>query len=126
MTVILDASAVLAFLQGEPGAEEVESHLESGAVIGAANWSEITQKVVARTGTWAVASALLESYGVEVAPVTRADGEKAAALWRPGSGLSLADRLCLALASRLGLPALTADTAWGDGTDHGPKIRQIR
>jgi ribonuclease VapC len=29
-------------------------------------------------------------------------------------GLSLADRACLALAARLGIPALTADRSWTD------------
>ena len=31
-----------------------------------------------------------------------------------GAGLSLGDRACLALAQRLGLPALTTDRAWKD------------
>ena len=39
-----------------------------------------------------------------------------------GEGLSLADRLCLALAERAGVEAWTADVAWGDGGN----IRQIR
>ena len=39
-----------------------------------------------------------------------------------GPGLSLADRFCLATASRLGVLALTADRAWGDSEG----IRQIR
>ena len=53
---------------------------------------------------------------------TAATAERAAALWRRGSGLSLADRFCLALADRLDATIWTADTAWGQ-TD---RIRQIR
>ncbi|WP_454301792.1 type II toxin-antitoxin system VapC family toxin [Salana multivorans] len=118
---VLDASAVLAFLQGEPGSERVEAALESG-VIGAANWSEVAQKVHAAGADWDVARALLRSYGCTVEPVTIADAESAALAWRAGSGLSLADRLCLALAERLDAVALTADAAWGASE----RITQVR
>ncbi|MGO2746156.1 type II toxin-antitoxin system VapC family toxin [Microbacterium sp.] len=110
---VLDASAVLAFLQGEPGADRVEQELEGG-VIGAANWSEILQKVRAAGADWATARALVQSYNVRVEPVSAADAEGAASLWKRGSGLSLGDRLCLALAERLDTAALTADRAWGE------------
>lgn len=46
----------------------------------------------------------------------------AAARWQRGEGLSLADRLCLALGHRRGHEIWTADTAWG--TDE--RIEQIR
>ncbi|AXE38363.1 type II toxin-antitoxin system VapC family toxin [Acidipropionibacterium virtanenii] len=109
---VLDASAVLAFLQGEAGADRVEEALEDAA-IGAANWSEVAQKVRQRGADWPLAAKLLSSYGLAVEPVTAEDAERAALLWRTGSGLSLADRLCLALTGRLGGPVLTADQAWG-------------
>ncbi|MFV0426380.1 MAG: type II toxin-antitoxin system VapC family toxin [Beutenbergiaceae bacterium] len=115
MTTVLDASALLAFLQDEAGAAQVEAALGKGAVIGAANWSEVAQKVRARGADWELARAVLLSYGLDVEPVAQADGERAAQLWRSGSGLSLGDRLCLALASRLGVGVLTADAAWGSG-----------
>lgn len=122
MTVVLDASAVLAFLQGETGSDRVELALEGGAVVGAANWSEIAQKIQSRGGEWALSRALLDSYDVVVEPVTQADAEAAATLWRAGSGLSLADRLCLALGVRLSRVVLTADSAWG----HDERVQQIR
>ncbi|MDQ0613680.1 ribonuclease VapC [Microbacterium sp. W4I4] len=118
---VLDASAVLAYMQGEPGADQVESYLD-GAVIGAANWSEIAQKIRSGGADWGVARALLLSYDLRVEPVTAADAENAASSWRRGSGLSLGDRLCLALAARLGRPALTADRAWGESD----RIIQLR
>ena len=121
MTVI-DASAILAYLQGEEGADVVEELLIVGAVCGAANWSEVAQKVGARGGSWSTASALLSTFDLRVEPVTVDDAEAAAARWRPGSGLSLADRLCLALGARLGAEVWTADRAWGSGQG----IRQIR
>jgi PIN domain nuclease of toxin-antitoxin system len=47
-----------------------------------------------------------------MADVTKRDGARAAGLWRRGSSLSLADRLCLALGERLELPVATTDPAW--------------
>lgn len=122
MSVALDASALLAFLQGEDGASAVEECLTNGAVCGAANWSEVAQKVLAAGRDWDLSRALLLSYQLGVEPVTAADAEWAARRWGRGEGLSLADRLCLALASRDGLEAWTADTAWGAEGN----VRQVR
>lgn len=113
--IVVDSSALLAYLQAEPGAAVVRARLIEGVVISAANWSEVAQKV-RRTDTWEVARALLLSYPLQVHPVEIDDAEAAAALWMPGSPLSLADRLCLALAGRLALPVLTADRAWIETT----------
>lgn len=121
MTVV-DASALLAFLQGEDGASEVEAALVDGGACGAANWSEVAQKVRSHGQAWDLARALLLSYDVEVAPVTADDAEWAAQRWRAGEGFSLADRLCLALGHRLDAEILTADRSWGAA---GP-VRQIR
>lgn len=57
--------------------------------------------------------------------MTEADGARAADLWSPGSPLSLADRLCLALALRLGLPVVTADAAW-PAARGGPEVILVR
>ena len=122
MTVVLDASALLAFLQGEPGSDAVEARLEDGAACGAANWSEVAHKVLGADRDWDLARALLQSYGLEVAPVLAEDGEWAARRWTRGEGLSLADRLCMALGVRTGAEVWTADATWGDGEG----IRQIR
>lgn len=120
--MILDSSAVLAFLLGESGSDVVEAVLDAGAVCGAANWSEVAQKVRAHGRDWSLARALLDSYGLAVEPVTTDDAERAAALWRRRSGLSLGDRLCLAMAERLDLEVLTADRTWGTKG----RVRQLR
>jgi ribonuclease VapC len=122
VTVVLDASALLAFLQGEEGADVVEAHLTEHARCGAANWAEVAQKVRAAGRDWSLSRALLTSYGVTVENVIESDGEWAAARWRRGEGLSLGDRFCLALAHRLGTQAVTADAAWG----HDAPVLQIR
>jgi predicted nucleic acid-binding protein len=82
----------------------------------------VTQKVVAAGRDWELAKALLASYDLDLEPVTVADAEWAAARWVRGDGLSLGDRLCLALGDRLAADVLTADTSWGTGE----RIRQIR
>ncbi len=119
---VLDASALLCFLQGEPGSDRVEELLEESSICSAANWSETAQKVRAAERDWQLSRALLLSYRLEVAPVTTDDAEWAAARWRPGEGLSLADRLCLALGARLEAVVWTADSAWGEDE----QVRQIR
>ena len=119
---MLDASAILAFLLGEDGADAVEGALTNDAGCGAANWSEVAQRVLGTGRDWDQARALLESYGVRVEPVTSDDAEWAARRWRRGEGLSLADRLCLALGERLDAEVLTADKSWG----RSGRIVQIR
>ena len=119
---VFDASALLAFLQGEDGAEHAGKALEAGGACGAANWSEVAQKIRAHGRNWDLSRALLASYGLQVEAVTAADAEWAARRWVRGEGLSLADRLCMALGSRLDAEVWTADMAWGTEG----RIRQIR
>ena len=119
---LFDASALLAFLQEETGSDAVEEALIEGGICGTANWSEVAQKVHSHGGDWGLASALLTSYDLVLEPVTIADAELAAELWTKGSGLSLGDRLCLALGHRLGATVWTADASWGAASP----IRQIR
>lgn len=119
---VLDASVLLAFAQGEEGADRAEALLEGGARCGAANWSEVAQKVMAAGRDWDLVRALLASYDLTVEPVEESDGEWAARRWRRGEGLSLADRLCLALGERLDVDVWTADRSWGSGG----RLRQLR
>lgn len=112
--VVLDASALLAYAFGEPGGETV-GPLIAGALISAANWSEWFQKVAQRGVATAGLRAELEALGLVIVPADADQAERAAALWpltRP-LGLSLADRLCLALGqARLPARVVTADRAW--------------
>lgn len=119
---VFDASALLTLLQGGQGAAHVEEALRDGGACGAANWSEVAQKVRAHGRNWDLSRSLLISYGVQVEAVTVADAEWAARRWAPGEGLSLADRLCLALGDRLDADVWTADQAWGSSG----RIRQVR
>ncbi len=122
----MDASALLAFLHGEKGGADVERCLE-GAVLSAVNWSEVLQKSLARGVETEGLREDLEALGTSIDSFTVEDAETAARLWvstRP-FGLSIGDRACLALALRLGLPALTADRSWKD-LRVGAKIKLVR
>ncbi len=124
--VLLDASALLAVLHSEAGAEVVEEALEEAAM-STVNWSEVYQRWVARGVDVGGLRADVEALGLDILPFTVDDAEQAAELSTATRqlGLSLGDRACLALARRLALPALTADRAWLD-LDIGIDVRPIR
>lgn len=109
---VFDSSALLALLRGEPGAVTVQEYLGEPSCCSAANWAEVAQKVSQLGGSWAASRAALLGFNLSVEPVVMADAEIAARLWTRGSGLSLADRLCLALGSRLDAAVITCDAAW--------------
>ena len=109
-------------LLDEDGADVVLEALNGAVHCSAANWSEVAQKTLSLGRDWYLVRTLLYGYGLRVEPVVADDAEWAARRWRRGEGLSLADRLCLALAERLDTALLTADRAWGSGG----RVRQIR
>lgn len=115
---VLDASALLAFLFDEPGADDVLGCLERRPLLSAVNFAEVLTKLSDQGAPPAIAIDRLRASGllsvIAVVPFDTDQAETAAALrtaTRP-LGLSLADRACLALALRRGAEALTADRAW--------------
>jgi ribonuclease VapC len=115
VTVVLDTSAVLAWLHDEAGANVVHPLLPVG-IMSAANWSETWQKLRQHGADAGRVTSRLRTLGVRVEPLTEADAITAASLWTRtrAAGLSLGDRCCLALAARLDLTTVTADTAWAE------------
>jgi len=112
---VLDASAIIAFLQGEPGDEVVRLALLSGhCVVSAANQAEIIAKSLDRGADPEAMKAILAELAYTVVDIKAEDGMQAG--WMRGAsrkiGLSLGDRLCLALAQRLKAKVLTADRPW--------------
>lgn len=110
---VLDASAILALAEDEPGAAQVAACVEGG-IVSSVNWAEVLQKAVAADIDIVRLIREFGSLGLRIEPFTQEDAEISANVWlrNQNAGLSLADRACLALASRLGLPAVTADRAW--------------
>jgi ribonuclease VapC len=115
---VFDASALLAALGQEVGAEVVAAELSTrDAVVSSVNYTEVLTKLIDRGLTALQAQEAWQYLGVSVHTVDESLAFLAAGL-RPASralGLSLADRCCLALAQRLGdARVITADRAWAD------------
>jgi ribonuclease VapC len=123
---VLDASAVLAVVRSEPGTEAVES-VFGMASISAVNWCEVAERAGAYGIDVVGLRGDLEEAGLEIASFDVEEAERAASLWRQtrATGLGIADRACLALAQRLGVPAVTADRSWSS-LDLGIEIIPIR
>ena len=111
--VVLDASAVLALLQDEPGASEVERHLGQ-AVISTVNWAEVAGALAARGLPPAPVRVAVEALGIDVEPFDVEAADETGSLWTAtrDKGISLADRACLAVGRVLELPVVTADRDW--------------
>lgn len=111
---VLDASAVLAYLQREPGHEQIRGALDQGAAISTVNLAEVYAKAVASGQELEAVADRLLALGLGPQPFTEPDARAAAELYLQTRvhGLSLGDRACLALGLQLGLPVLTADRTW--------------
>lgn len=115
MTVVLDASALLAYLLQEPGAVVVDGLL-SEARMASVNWAEVVQKALSAGVEVQGMREELQALGMQVEPFLAMDGECAGQLWplTRQQGLSLGDRACLSLGLRLGLTVVTCDRAWAE------------
>jgi PIN domain nuclease of toxin-antitoxin system len=115
VTLVLDASSLLAFLHDESGSERVRSAL-AGALVSAVNWSEVVQKSLQRHVNVSGMRQEFIEVGVIFIPFTEEQAEIAAYLWNKTRhhGLSLADRACLALAIERKRSILTADRVWSE------------
>jgi ribonuclease VapC len=123
---VLDASALLAVLNHEPGFEVASVYLQT-AVISSVNLSEVVGRLAA---AGMPEPEIREAIQLLALDIISLDEEQAfrTGLLQPSTreqGLSLGDRACLALAQLLDAPAVTADRAWSAlGNDYD--VRLIR
>ncbi|MGY1616707.1 PIN domain-containing protein [Geodermatophilus sp. SYSU D00691] len=126
--IVLDASALLALLNHEPGWEVVARVASAeDMTISAVNYSEVLQKA-ARIG---IASGeidqVLDELAITVTPFGRLDARLAASFYRHRSDLSLADRVCLAFGRSLDSATYTTDRQWLNWADDlGVRVVAIR
>lgn len=112
--IVLDASALLVLINGEPGAEKLPLELLGEAVSSTVNLAEVQGKLVSRgldpTAAWEVSMSPIR----ESVDFTAEQAKLAGSLVAETRllGLSLGDRACLALGIALKAPIYTADRSW--------------
>jgi PIN domain nuclease of toxin-antitoxin system len=113
--VVLDTSAVLAYLFNEVGADKVYPVLEAGSgIISSVNYAELVGKLIDQTMPLDVIREILFDLELEIAEYNEAQAFATGTLLTVSKayGLSLGDRACLALGMVMKLPILTADRVW--------------
>jgi len=112
---VFDASALLAVFFDEPGSDRVLEWLDAEqGVVSSVNYAEVLTKLLERGATPLQADTAWRTLAIEVVPLTGLQARDAAGL-RPATkplGLSLGDRVCLALARERKQPAVTAERSW--------------
>ena len=124
--VVLDASALLALVNQEPG-QDVVAELLSRSLVSAVNASELVAKLTDQGMPEDEIQEVLAALNLTVVPFDGGQGLVAGYL-RPMTkhlGLSLGDRACLALGLQTPRPVVTADKAWAK-LELGIEIRVIR
>ena len=128
--MLLDASAVLAYLSREPGDAVVEQVILSGhARVSAVNHAEVLSKLSDWGMSSETAEHALESLGIAIEGFTPTHAIESGRLCTTtrNFGVSLGDRVCLATARQLELPVLTGDQPWLRlASDLGLKIESFR
>lgn len=125
---LLDASALLAVIFEEAGANLVRETLRGEAIMSAVNVGEVAARLHQEGWTAREIAGIVDGLRMEIVPF---DTETAllSGRYRPQTlpfGLGLGDRACLATAGRLDVPVLTADRIWTKLNLQGVTIRCIR
>jgi len=124
--VVLDASALLALLNNETGADLVRELLPD-ALISTVNLAEVVTRLSLLGMPGEQIREVLTLLGLNIEPFEEEQAFRTGLLAAQthSLGLSLGDRACLALASATGATAVTADRVW-NGLDLGVKIQLLR
>ncbi|MEM8788077.1 MAG: type II toxin-antitoxin system VapC family toxin [Pseudomonadota bacterium] len=123
---MLDASALLALIDGEPGGARVAEVFDNAAM-SSVNFAEVASKMAERAASPEALRGWLADVPIEIVPFDASLAIEAGFLRVKTReiGLSLGDRCCLALAAARGQPVLTADRVWAK-LDLGVEIEVIR
>jgi PIN domain nuclease of toxin-antitoxin system len=110
---VLDSSAILANLNGEPGGDLVTSFL-AGSLVSAINFAEVVSKLIAAGLSEADAAFAASRFGCELVDTDEHQATTAGVIHARTRhvGISMADAFCLALARARGCPVVTADRLW--------------
>ncbi len=116
--VVLDASALLAYLFKETGYERVAQYIENSC-ISTVNLSEVAGRLVRDGIDAGLLMQQIQCTAIEIVPFSQTHALYAANFIPQTQryGLSLGDRACLGLAKEKQLAVLTADTVWSQLTD---------
>lgn len=126
-SAVLDASAVLALIRNERGADKVAGHV-GRAALSAVNLHEVVKELYLSGLEEPAAREIVAELRLDIRPHDVDAAFAAAALHEQTTvyGRGLGDRACLALALQLGVPALTADGAWRNVAVDGLSIEHVR
>ena len=126
-SAVFDASAVIALLRSEPGADVVAGYL-GDALISTVTLQEVVKALLVRGLALDVVRGMIGTLDLELRPHEADDAYAAAALYQAtkAKGSGLGDRTCLALAIATGLPAITTDKAWSTLAIPGLTVIQVR
>jgi PIN domain nuclease of toxin-antitoxin system len=113
-SVILDASALIALLRQEPGADIVRKRL-ADAMISAVNYSEVLKKTIEIGGLPGLVQVYVQNISLRIVPFDEDQAAASATLYPQTKplGMSFADRACLALGLKEGGDVLTTERKMG-------------
>lgn len=130
--IVLDSSAVLAFILKEPGGERVGALLETldqneklRAALSSVNWCEILTRLYRDNQSMTAQDLEALLAGIDLVPFAREAADRAADFARLNPSLSLGDRACLALALNRNATAWTTDKVW-TRIKNGPGLEVLR
>jgi ribonuclease VapC len=126
--IVLDASAAIALFRREPGWELIEESA-TDAIMSAINLGEVIQRQLRLNVSRIDTERLITELGILIVDVDADLAMDAAELRHqiPKAGLSQADCICLALAKRMGVIAVTTDRDWASIADAvGVEVRVAR
>ncbi|MEO1082064.1 MAG: type II toxin-antitoxin system VapC family toxin [Pseudomonadota bacterium] len=127
MTTLLDASALLASINEERGANTVETAL-SDAAMSSVNVAEVASKLTEHGWSPTDIGPLFEQLQLSIIPFDLSTALQSGQLRQAtrNLGLSLGDRACLATAMAHSMDVLTADKTWGKLKIRGLTIITLR